>query len=330
MTTRSEMTRTIRVGDVSLVCHVRGRGPLCVAHPGGPGLLADYLRMPLLERDLTMVYLEPAGTGASSGLPRGTPYDLDTYADLLNAVIDEFSAEPVFVLGHGHGGFVAQRYAMRRPDRVAGLILYATSPIADEHTRAAARERLRRYALANADRADPEAMIAAFDRPADRSVHETTARLWGILPAFFADYWQRRLEFAPLLGALPCWPRPAAEFDFRAELHAITAPTIVLWGAHDFEFGDDAARLLRSGIPGAYPAEFRDSGHFAHIEEAERFSYLVMEFARRVSDGVSGEFVRPGRVKGRPATYASAVSEATPPGRPGPAERLAPDHSGSW
>ncbi|WP_203824792.1 alpha/beta fold hydrolase [Actinoplanes palleronii] len=324
------MTRTIRVGDVSLVCHVRGRGPLCVVHPGGPGLLADYLRMPLLERDLTMVYLEPVGTGASGGLPRGGRYDLDTYADHLDAVVAEFSSEPVFVLGHGHGGFVAQRYAMRNPSRVAGLILYATSPVADGHTRTAARERLGRFAWANADRADPEAMIAAYDRPADRSVHETTARLWGILPAFFADYWRRRLEFAPLLGALPCWPRPAAEFDFRAELSAITAPTMVIWGKHDFEFGDEAAQLLRSGIPDAYAAGFRESGHFAHIEEAERFSYVVMEFARRVSDGASGEFVRPGRVKGQPATYASAAPDATPPGRMGPAERLARDHSGSW
>ncbi|GAA2623897.1 hydrolase [Paractinoplanes durhamensis] len=303
------MTRTVRVGDLSLVCHVSGRGPLCVAHPGGPGLLGDYLRMPLLERDLTMVYLEPAGTGASGPLARGAKYDLETYAAHLDAVVAELSDGPVLVLGHGHGGFVAQKYALGNPGRIAGLILYATSPLADQHTRAAARERLQRYARANADRADPEAMIAAYDRPADRSVHETTARLWGILPALFGDYWQRRREFAPLLGALPCWPRPAAEFDFRADLRSITAPTMVLWGTHDFEFGDAAARMLRSGIPGAHAAEFRDSAHFAHMEEAERFSYVVTEFARRVSDGVSGEFTRPGR---------------------NPHAGLTPDHSGSW
>ncbi|MEO3770694.1 alpha/beta hydrolase [Micromonospora sp. B9E7] len=281
MSTRSETTHTVRVGDLSLICHIRGRGPLCFVHPGGPGLSGDYLRMPLLERRLTMVYLEPVGTGGSSRLPAGARYDLDTYADHLGAVIADFSDAPVLVLGHGHGGFVAQNHALRRPDRTAGLILYATAPVVDQHTRAAAREKLRQYALAHGDRIDAEAMVAAYDRPAGRWVHETTARLWQILPAYFADYW-RRTEFAHLLGALACWPRPATDFDLRCALPSITAPTMVVAGVHDFEFGPEPAEMLRSAIPGAVLAEFSDSGHFPHLEEAERFSHMVLEFALRV------------------------------------------------
>ncbi|MEU7587789.1 alpha/beta hydrolase [Micromonospora sp. NPDC049230] len=288
MNTGSEKTHTIRVGDLSLICHIRGRGPLCFVHPGGPGLSGDYLRMPLLERRLTMVYLEPVGTGDSSRLPAGATYDLETYADHLDAVIADLSDVPALVLGHGHGGFVAQSLALRHPDRTAGLILYATAPVADAHTRAAAREKLRRYALAHADRTDAEAMIAAFDRPAGRWVHESTARLWQILPAYFADYWRRRTEFAHLLGALPCWPRSTTDFDFRGALPSISAPTIVVAGVHDFAFGPEPAEMLRSAIPDAVLAEFSDSGHFAHLEEAERFSHVVLEFALRVSGGVPG------------------------------------------
>jgi pimeloyl-ACP methyl ester carboxylesterase len=33
----------------------------------------------------------------------------------------------VHVLGHSHGGFVAQQYALDHPDRIAGLVLYDTS-----------------------------------------------------------------------------------------------------------------------------------------------------------------------------------------------------------
>src|SRR5262245_46549366 len=43
--------------------HVAGQGPVCIVQPGGPGLLWTYLRMPEVERQLTLVYVEPAGTG---------------------------------------------------------------------------------------------------------------------------------------------------------------------------------------------------------------------------------------------------------------------------
>jgi len=294
MSSRSEIVRTIRVGDLYLLCHIRGRGPLCVAYPGGPGLSAGYLRMPLLERGLTMVYLEPVGTGGSSRLPPGNGYDLDGYADQLSAVIAAFSDVPVLVLGHGHGGLVAQNCALRHPERVSGLVLYSTAPVADDRTRAAAAERLRRYAVANAARVDAEAMIAAYLRPTDRSVHASTARLWEILPAYFADFWRRRPEFTGLLGALLSSPFPAVEADLRAALPSISAPTMIVAGRHDFEFGLEQAELLLSGIPDADLAEFRESGHFAHVEEAERFGHVVLEFARRDSE-VSGEHLRPGR-----------------------------------
>jgi hypothetical protein len=37
--------------------------PVCLVHPGGPGIGREYLRMPALEAHLTVVYLEPIGTG---------------------------------------------------------------------------------------------------------------------------------------------------------------------------------------------------------------------------------------------------------------------------
>src|SRR5262245_29458875 len=45
---------------VELAYHVAGAGPPCIVHPGGPGMEWSYLRMPELERRLTLVYLEPA------------------------------------------------------------------------------------------------------------------------------------------------------------------------------------------------------------------------------------------------------------------------------
>jgi pimeloyl-ACP methyl ester carboxylesterase len=274
---RSESRQVVRIGDLSLVCHVRGRGPRCVAHPAGPGMHWEYLRMPLAERDHTMIYVEPAGTGGSGSLPAGATYDLATYVEHLDAVVRAFAGEPVFVLGHGHGGFITQSYLAGRPANVAGLILYATGPVADAQMLAQARWNLHRDAA--------------------EDVHDeasATRRLRAVLPSHFAHYRQREAEFAPVVARVRCWPRPAADFaavDLRGRIGSITAPTLILAGARDVVFGPDAAAALRAEVPGARVAIFEDSGRFAHLEEEQRFAHLLREFTSRAPE-------RAGRIPG--------------------------------
>ncbi|MGW4771530.1 alpha/beta fold hydrolase [Nocardia sp. NPDC004278] len=69
--------------------HVYGSGPVCVAHPGGPGIFWDYLRMPALEEHLTMVYVEALGTGESGRLPTHPHgYTRERYSLALQRLID--------------------------------------------------------------------------------------------------------------------------------------------------------------------------------------------------------------------------------------------------
>jgi proline iminopeptidase len=77
-------TQTIIIDGVRQVFHVYGTGPVCVTHAGGPGFGWEYLRMPALERHLTMVYLEPVTTGESGRLPDRRDYRLDTWARFVH------------------------------------------------------------------------------------------------------------------------------------------------------------------------------------------------------------------------------------------------------
>ncbi|WP_344649413.1 alpha/beta fold hydrolase, partial [Cryptosporangium japonicum] len=108
--------------------HVAGTGPVCVAHPGGPGLHWSYLRSPELEERFTVVYVEPIGTGGSGRPADRGGYRLDEYVRYLAAVVDQVGGGPVHLLGHSYGGFVAQAYALAHPGRLAGLVLYSTAP----------------------------------------------------------------------------------------------------------------------------------------------------------------------------------------------------------
>ncbi|GAA0938259.1 hypothetical protein GCM10009554_27130 [Kribbella koreensis] len=98
--------------------HVAGRGPACVVHPGGPGIHWPYLRMPDLEREMTMVYLAPVGTGESDLLPDGN-YSVERYAYFADQVIQQLGDAKVYFLGHSHGGFVALQLALDQPEQLA-------------------------------------------------------------------------------------------------------------------------------------------------------------------------------------------------------------------
>jgi pimeloyl-ACP methyl ester carboxylesterase len=95
----------------------------------GPGLSWEYLRMPTLEEHLTTVYAQPIGTGGSGRLnthPHG--YSREEYIKALDGLVSYLGVSRVHLLGHSHGGFVTQYYALKQADRLAGIILYESAP----------------------------------------------------------------------------------------------------------------------------------------------------------------------------------------------------------
>ncbi|MFI6265404.1 alpha/beta fold hydrolase [Micromonospora sp. NPDC051006] len=275
------------VGDVRQVYHVAGTGPVCVVHSGGPGIEWAYLRMPGLEEHFTMVYVEPVGTGASGRLADRADYRLDTYVRFLDAVVDHLGAPRVHLLGHSHGGFVVQRYALDHPDRVAGLALYDTSPVTGAEFWGEAMAGLAAYPQRYPDQPEAAAIPAAFQQAVTATDDETlTAGLRAAVPVYFADFWGRRDEFAPLQAAVRVWAEPAGAqdptpFDVRERLDEIVVPTVVIVGAHDFICGVRWAEQLHEGIKDSRLVVLERSGHFGHVEEPAEFNRAVAELLDR-------------------------------------------------
>ncbi|GAA0242516.1 hypothetical protein GCM10009539_29940 [Cryptosporangium japonicum] len=97
------------------------------------------------------------------------------------------------------------------------------------------------------------------------------------LPVYFADFWARQDDFAPFRAAVRMYAEPAGApdpvlFDVRDRLGAITAPTVVIGGRHDFLCGPVWAHRLAEGIPGARLTMLERSGHFGHVEQPAEFA----------------------------------------------------------
>lgn len=289
MSPLSPGTHAIDVDGVVQRYHVAGAGPVCVAHSGGPGIVWEYLRMPALEQHLTMVYLEPVGTGESGRLADPADYNLTVYPRFLHAVVEHLGVPKVALLGHSHGGFVVQRYLLDHPDRVAGAVLYDTSPVTGAEFWGDAVANVTRFAESHAEHPDAAGVAAAFARVGeDMDDDGKTDLLRALLPAYFADYWGRAEEFRPLRDGLRAWRAPdlgvePEPFDVRSELALSTVPALVVVGEHDFICGPRWAEQLRSAIPHAQVLELADSGHFGHLEQPEVFVSAVAEFVTKTA-----------------------------------------------
>ena len=273
----------VEIDGVRQVYHVAGAGPICLVHSGGPGMSWDYLRIPALETHLTMVYLEPIGTGASGRLADPREYRIDTYARFVHGVLEHLGVPRAYLLGHSHGGFVAQRYALQHPDRVAGLILFATSPVTGAEFWADAMANLQKVPALLPHRPEAAGLPAAFQQALAATDDDTlTERMRQVLPAYFADYWAQEAEIAPGFATFRAWTAPSggeepAPFDVRAALGSLAVPALVISGEHDFICGVRWGRMLHEALPKSQLLEL-DCGHMAHLERPQAFTRAVVDF----------------------------------------------------
>jgi pimeloyl-ACP methyl ester carboxylesterase len=269
--------------------HVAGKGPLCIVHPDGPGIDWTYLKMRSIEQHLTMLYIEPIGTGTSGCLtthPKG--YTVERYCQQLEGFVDALDLSGFFLLGHSHGGFVVQQYAIAHPERMAGLIVYSSSAVTGPQFITEAGQNIAAFAQRNTG--TPEAReVAQAWASIPRSINDDdfTRNLQGLLPAYFADHHNAGFSFHELRAKLQARfvIGDAEPFDVRQALAKLRLPALILTGEHDFMCGPKWANILQSALANSQLVIFRHSGHMAHIEQPNEFSGAIGAFVFRHRPG---------------------------------------------
>ncbi|MEU4426440.1 alpha/beta hydrolase [Actinoplanes sp. NPDC024001] len=272
----------VDVDGVAQRYHVRGQGAaVLVAMPGGPGVDWDSLLIPQVERHLTVVYVEPIGTGESGRLPTHPyGYRRDVYARALDRMITELGREKVYLLGHSHGGFVAQYYASRHPQRLAGLVLYDSAPVTGAEQGEESARQVAAFAARNEGNPELPGVLAALQSVGSITDDDRlTEALRGLLPAYFAHYWEREVEFKALRDRLRVsYIADPGLVQDRELLAGLTVPTLIIAGRYDVVCGERWAREMFDLVPGSKLLLLAESGHLGHVEEPERFATAVTDF----------------------------------------------------
>lgn len=202
-------------------------------------------------------------------------------ADRLKAFMDALGIERAVLAGNSMGGNIIAHFALKYPDRVRALILvdaaiYTGAPNAGIVSTLLQVPPLRRWGQ----------HALRFLLGDDTRNADTIKSAWydgsKVTPDILIGY--RRALLTPDwdLGLLAL-ARDSGQNDISGRLGEISAPTLIVWGAHDTWINPDNGPRLQQAIAGADLQVIPNAGHVPHEEQPAEFNRLVLEFLDSVN-----------------------------------------------
>jgi 3-carboxy-cis,cis-muconate cycloisomerase/3-oxoadipate enol-lactonase len=212
-----------------------------------------------LGRHLRVLCYDHRGHGASE-VPPG-PYRIEQLAADLLGLLDDLELERVSFCGLSLGGMVGMWLAANAPDRIDRLALCCTSAKVDPGPYLERAAKVRASGTVSvADEVVERWFTPAFREAAPRTVAKAVAMLAATSDEGYAGCCQA-----------------IAAMDLRADLPAISAPTLVIAGADDPATPPPHAEAIVAAIGGARLEVVAGAAHLANIQQPQRVTRLLLD-----------------------------------------------------
>jgi proline iminopeptidase len=269
-------------GDgVQLYYHMVGRGPdvLVMIH-GGPGMDSGYMVpdfAPLAAHHRLLFYDQRGGGRSELLHDDAALFTMERHVADLEALRQHFHLERMTLVAHSFGPAIAASYAMAHPDRVARMIFIGPVPprAGDMWTRYEANlgKRLTAEERARLGQLDAE-MVRGDAQKACREYWaiavkprlarpELAAKITGDFCSAGAPAIKSGMGVAG-----PHTLESLGEWDFRAGLAAVTAPTLILHG-EDEAIPMDLVEEWTTALPHARLMRIPGASHFPYVERPD-------------------------------------------------------------
>lgn len=249
-----------RAGTIDLFYEAAGSGsPVVFIHGGNGNTLSWFQQIPFFAQHHRCIAVD-LRTFHRSACPPDL-YHPRHFVDDLEAVFHAAGIGRAVLVCQSVGAWAGLPFALRFPERVAGLVISSSpTPLAsDQNARVLQRSlELTRVARQNGDPPHVNGLCKGF---AEAN------------PAMSFLYDQ--------LSALNGPRNPAGMRDIAispSALQSYGVPTLVTGGAHDHFLTPDHHEHIASLIPGARAHAFAHSGHSAFFEEPAAFNQVVRDF----------------------------------------------------
>ena len=260
-------------GNITLFYERTGVGPAVVLVPGlgGDHFLWRH-QIPHLAGRLDVIAPDNRGAGQSSAPDE--PYTTAMFADDLAGLLDTLGIARAHVVGASMGGFIAQEFALRHPERLDRLVLCCTAP-GGPRSVPIPPESIAVLAQRTGDpRVDLERFLALSTSESYRTAHpdDIEAHIaWRVAHPQPVYAYHRQLA-------------AAASHDAMDRLQMIRATTLICHGTADRIVPSANAQMLAERIPDARLQLFEGGSHQFFWEQAEAFNRIVIEFLTGAAD----------------------------------------------
>jgi len=284
---------TIQGDGAALFYRTVGSGPdvLVMIH-GGPGMDMGYMVpdfAPLAEHHRLLFYDQRGGGRSQLLADDPAQYTIARHVADLEALRRHFGLERMTLVAHSFGPAIAASYAIAHPDRVARMILIGPVPprAGDMETRYAAAidSRLTPDERASLGRLEVEMVRGADPVAACRAYWAI-----GVKPRVARDELARRItgDFCSVTPAAiragygvagPHTQASLGDWDLRAGLAAVAAPTLVLHGEAE-AIPMDLVEEWPRALPHAKLVKIPGASHFPYVERPDLVWPAIEEFLR--------------------------------------------------
>lgn len=254
----------VTLNGITLFYQEFGTGePFILLHGLGGDLHMFESEIEHLKANYRVIALDSRGHGRSEK-PR--KYTMENHIQDVISLMDHLHIDKTNLLGASMGSYIAQGVAVAVPNRIEKLILI----VAKAHGKTSSTARLLAEHAEEVKGLSHEEQMFALSK---YIFHNLKA---------VGDWSQKvAVEVPPLTPEELAAANKALEnFDFRGELHNVSADTLVMNGKYDGLNPPAAGREVASHIPNAKFIEFEHSGHAPSVEEPERYRAVINEFLK--------------------------------------------------
>jgi 3-oxoadipate enol-lactonase len=239
-----------------------GEGPAVVFVPGLGGTTNFYQpQAQALADDHRVVRFDLPGAGRS---PYAGPVSIASFADDLEAVLDDQGLSTASVVGHSMGTIVVQHFAATRPDRVEKVVLLG--PVREQPP--AGKEATRQRAVTVRE----QGMQAIADAVVGAATSERTRTEQPAVAAFVRELLTRQ---DPQGYAAHC---EALADAVAVDLSGIRAAVLLVTGSEDKVGAPATAEAMAKELDGASVEIIEGIGHWTAVEAADRVTALLRDF----------------------------------------------------
>jgi pimeloyl-ACP methyl ester carboxylesterase len=226
-------------------------------------------QVPAFCKEFRVVTVDNRGYGRTTIPQKG--FTIKTMANDIKVLLDKLKIDKAYVLGHCSGGCITQQFALDYPEKVKGLVLFATfsQPLDPPLDWNSLKQMLTAANLI--DVAEQSAPMAFSSKVHKNLLEWVRTEIKNVAQPYVGERSKVMLDFSESLFTI----------NLTDQLKNIEAQTLVIVGEDDTTTPPKFSKIIHRNIP---KSEFVSmSGlHYCSLEYPSEFNKIVLKFLRKL------------------------------------------------